>query len=109
MLVLVMSAGAVVSGCAAERKDGPDAVVDVAEVPPLGWNSWNNFGCHISEQQIKAQADAMVASGTPDTGTSSSMTVGSTRPDRPTVDCGPIRRTFRAEWPRSAVICTSSG
>ena len=31
--------------------------------PPMGWNSWNKFGCNVSEQLIRQQADAMVASG----------------------------------------------
>lgn len=31
--------------------------------PPLGWNSWNNFGCNISEKLIEEIADAMVSSG----------------------------------------------
>jgi alpha-galactosidase len=31
--------------------------------PPMGWNSWNKFGCHISEEIIRKQADAMVSSG----------------------------------------------
>ncbi|GAB3973156.1 hypothetical protein GCM10029978_051850 [Actinoallomurus acanthiterrae] len=31
--------------------------------PPMGWNSWNHFGCNISESLIKGVADAMVANG----------------------------------------------
>ncbi|HEX8631066.1 MAG TPA: ricin-type beta-trefoil lectin domain protein [Catenuloplanes sp.] len=31
--------------------------------PPLGWNSWNTFGCNITEARIRAAADAMVSSG----------------------------------------------
>jgi alpha-galactosidase len=31
--------------------------------PPLGWNSWNTFGCDITEAKIRAAADAMVNSG----------------------------------------------
>ncbi|MGN9766479.1 glycoside hydrolase family 27 protein [Micromonospora sp. SD12] len=31
--------------------------------PPLGWNSWNTFGCDINEARIRAAADAMVSSG----------------------------------------------
>lgn len=31
--------------------------------PPMGWNSWNKFACNVSEQLIRQQADAMVASG----------------------------------------------
>lgn len=30
-----------------------------APAPPLGWNSWDCFGTTVTEQQIKAQADAM--------------------------------------------------
>ncbi|HEX7508389.1 MAG TPA: glycoside hydrolase family 27 protein, partial [Polyangia bacterium] len=35
----------------------------VAATPPMGWNSWNNFGCSPSESLIKKTADAMVSSG----------------------------------------------
>ena len=31
--------------------------------PPMGWNSWNQFGCSPSETLIKGVADAMVSSG----------------------------------------------
>ena len=31
--------------------------------PPLGWNSWNTFGCDINEEKIRGAADAMVDSG----------------------------------------------
>jgi hypothetical protein len=31
--------------------------------PPMGWNSWNQFGCGINETIVKQQADAMVSSG----------------------------------------------
>src|SRR5579884_2278908 len=36
--------------------------------PPMGWNSWNKFGCHIDENLIRETADAMVASGMKDVG-----------------------------------------
>src|SRR5882762_8494755 len=45
---------------------GPStALVDngLARTPPMGWNSWNKFGCNVSEQLIKEIADAMVSSG----------------------------------------------
>ncbi len=35
----------------------------LALTPPMGWNSWNNFGCDVSEQLIRDMADAMVTSG----------------------------------------------
>lgn len=47
--------------------DGP-AIGGVAATPPMGWNSWNTFGCTITEEQIRAQADALVASGLRDVG-----------------------------------------
>ncbi|MEU0880241.1 ricin-type beta-trefoil lectin domain protein [Lentzea sp. NPDC005914] len=39
-----------------------------APTPPLGWNSWNTFGCDISESKIRETADAMVSSGMRDAG-----------------------------------------
>ncbi|MEU7721413.1 glycoside hydrolase family 27 protein [Streptomyces tibetensis] len=39
-----------------------------ALTPPLGWNSWNSFGCQITEAQVRQAADAMVASGMRDAG-----------------------------------------
>jgi alpha-galactosidase len=41
---------------------------ELAKTPPMGWNSWNRFGCNVSEQLIKEIADAMVASGMKDAG-----------------------------------------
>jgi alpha-galactosidase len=35
----------------------------LARTPPMGWNSWNKFGCNVSERLIKEIADAMVSSG----------------------------------------------
>ena len=35
----------------------------LARTPPMGWNSWNKFGCNVSEKLIKEIADAMVSSG----------------------------------------------
>jgi alpha-galactosidase len=40
----------------------------VAETPPMGWNSWNRFGCSVDEKLIRETADAMVASGMRDAG-----------------------------------------
>ena len=36
--------------------------------PPMGWNSWNTFGCDVDEVMIRQMADAMVASGMKDAG-----------------------------------------
>ncbi|WP_212822860.1 NPCBM/NEW2 domain-containing protein [Catellatospora sp. TT07R-123] len=34
-----------------------------ATAPPMGWNSWNRFGCNIDENLIRATADAIAAKG----------------------------------------------
>lgn len=49
---------------------GPPQVRDggLARTPPMGWNSWNHFGCDVSEQLIRETADAMVSSGLRDAG-----------------------------------------
>jgi alpha-galactosidase len=40
----------------------------LAKTPPMGWNSWNKFGCNVSETLIMGMADAMVSSGMKDVG-----------------------------------------
>ncbi len=35
----------------------------LAMTPPMGWNSWNRFGCDVNEDVIRHQADAMATSG----------------------------------------------
>jgi len=39
-----------------------------SSTPPMGWNSWNHFAAKIDDATIRAQADAMVASGLRDVG-----------------------------------------
>jgi len=40
----------------------------LASTPPMGWNSWNKFGCNVGEDLIRQTADAVVASGMKDAG-----------------------------------------
>jgi len=40
----------------------------VALTPPMGWNSWNKFGCNVSDELIRGMADAMIKSGMKDAG-----------------------------------------
>lgn len=40
----------------------------LAKTPPMGWNSWNQFGCRITEKLVMEAADAMVNSGMRDAG-----------------------------------------
>jgi len=41
---------------------------ELARTPPMGWNSWNHYGCSIDEDLIRRTADAMVANGMRDAG-----------------------------------------
>jgi len=50
----------------AAAEDGVKLVIPdngLALTPPMGWNSWNRFGCDIDEGKIRAVTDALVASG----------------------------------------------
>jgi alpha-galactosidase len=40
----------------------------LALTPPMGWNSWNKFGCNVDEKLIRETSDAMVSSGMRDAG-----------------------------------------
>jgi|ERR1700733_3941341 len=55
-----------VSALFAQEKVSPAA--NLAPTPPMGWNSWNKFGCNVSEDMIKNMADAVVKSGMKDAG-----------------------------------------
>ena len=59
VMVLVIALGA---GPRLAAADG------LAATPPMGWNSWNKFGCDVSEKLIRETADALVATGMRDAG-----------------------------------------
>jgi alpha-galactosidase len=40
----------------------------LALTPPMGWNSWNKFGCNVDETMIRSIADAMASGGMKDAG-----------------------------------------
>ncbi|NNC11156.1 glycoside hydrolase family 27 protein [Planctomonas sp. JC2975] len=52
------------AGCTAVPSVAGRAEVG-AEVttPPMGWNSWNHFGCSVTEADVRAAADAIAADG----------------------------------------------
>jgi alpha-galactosidase len=65
--------GALVAGLgavAAVRAAAPAQALNngVARTPPMGWNTWNTFGCNINETLIRQMADAIVANGMRDLG-----------------------------------------
>jgi hypothetical protein len=63
------------SGTSGASDSGMDASTDansgdaggsrgiLGATPPMGWNSWNTFGCNIDEALIKGVADTFVSSG----------------------------------------------
>jgi len=55
-----------VTGLFAQRS--PASTANLALTPPMGWNSWNKFGCNVSEEMIRSMADAIVKSGMKDAG-----------------------------------------
>jgi alpha-galactosidase len=40
----------------------------LALTPPMGWNSWNKFGCDVSEKLMRETADTLVSTGMKDAG-----------------------------------------
>jgi alpha-galactosidase len=44
------------------------AAVTVAQTPPMGWNSWNFFAEKVTDKDIRAAADEIVATGMKDAG-----------------------------------------
>ena len=63
LLALVPCAAAAQVAPGAHGPAVPLAVRPLAPTPPMGWNSWNKFGCKIDEALIRETADALVASG----------------------------------------------
>lgn len=46
----------------------PPQDVVLAPTPPMGFNTWNRFGCDVSDELVRGMADAMVSSGMRDVG-----------------------------------------
>ena len=62
----------------------------VAKTPPMGWNSWNSFGCgqEMNADTVKAVADKMVTSGLAAAGYECKAPPATHAPDVPA--CGPL-------------------
>lgn len=59
---------AIVLGLSGARAPRPLLDNGLALTPPMGWNSWNHFGCNVSESLIRETADSIAASGMRDAG-----------------------------------------
>ncbi|GGV29710.1 alpha-galactosidase [Kitasatospora herbaricolor] len=71
-LSLLLGSGALTLGAVVTQvATAPGAAAlgnGLALTPPMGWNSWNRFGCSITEAKVKAVADAIVSKGLKDLG-----------------------------------------
>ncbi|AXX30504.1 ricin-type beta-trefoil lectin domain protein [Actinosynnema pretiosum subsp. pretiosum] len=70
LTTLLLAALAALTGVTAPTAHPPAQAApgSPALTPPLGWNSWNSFGCGITEGQVRQAADAMASSGMRDAG-----------------------------------------
>ena len=62
-VLAVLGAASLLIGTAPAGGAEAAAKPPLAQTPPMGWNSWNKFGCDIDEELIRETADAMVSSG----------------------------------------------
>ena len=87
--------------------------VGMAPTPPMGWNSWNEFGGNVNEKLVESVTPTRwspAASRTPATPTSTSTTPGRTRPGaRPTGRCKPTRTSSPPGSRRSPTTSTPPG
>ena len=58
----------VIATLAAPKSGFAQKFPGLALTPPMGWNSWNKFGCNVDEKLIRETADGLVSSGMKDSG-----------------------------------------
>ncbi len=66
--ITLLSSLLLIFASVAFAQDQPAPSANLALTPPMGWNSWNKFGCNVSDEMIRGMADAMVKSGMKDAG-----------------------------------------
>ena len=71
--VCVFALGSITASAQAAPKLPGDIVrkaapLQVALTPPMGWNSWNFFAGRVTDKDIRAAADQLVATGMKDAG-----------------------------------------
>ncbi len=67
-LLFGLAFGVLTPAVCAQTTPAPGVDAGLALTPPMGWNSWNHFGCNVSEQLIRDTADALASSGMRDAG-----------------------------------------
>ncbi|MEU4303592.1 alpha-galactosidase D [Kitasatospora aureofaciens] len=60
-------AGVLVAGLGAVPA-AADTAAPLLQVPPMGWNAWNTYGCNATQALIESVADSMAANGMRDAG-----------------------------------------
>jgi alpha-galactosidase len=70
VLALLAACGGGTKEPAAPAKPGAASALSarLAPLPPMGFNTWNRFGCNVDEKLIRETADAMVETGMLDAG-----------------------------------------
>jgi alpha-galactosidase len=66
--ILIAIAGALFLSASFVAQEPSSPSANLALTPPMGWNSWNKFGCNVSEDMMRSMADAVVKSGMKDAG-----------------------------------------
>jgi alpha-galactosidase len=64
----VIAATLVLLSTLSVAQGAPHPSAGLAATPPMGWNSWNKFGCDVSDKLLREMADAIVTSGMKDAG-----------------------------------------
>jgi alpha-galactosidase len=67
-IITTLLAATLLFSLAALAQEANSPSNNLALTPPMGWNSWNKFGCNVSEDMIKGMAEGMVKSGMKDAG-----------------------------------------
>jgi alpha-galactosidase len=67
-LVVLLPTGALLAKEREKAPETPPPSANLALTPPMGWNSWNKFGCDVSDALMRSMADGMVKSGMKDAG-----------------------------------------
>ncbi|AUG81366.1 hypothetical protein CFP65_6723 [Kitasatospora sp. MMS16-BH015] len=65
---VAVAAGVLVAAVGVVPPASADAVAPLLQVPPMGWNAWNTYGCNATQALVESVADAMVANGMRDAG-----------------------------------------
>jgi alpha-galactosidase len=67
-VMLLCAAAAVPANPSGRLSRSTVAIPGVGATPPMGWNTWNGYGCDIDAQIVEQAADALVATGMRDAG-----------------------------------------